>query len=171
MTPELFTAVSLNLAKHEGRVLSMYLDSVGVVSCGVGHALFAIADGFNICWWKDTSTLANREEVKAGWTAVKYKTAKRALMLSYEESDRLLQSDLIKFERIVNSTFPDVDSYPQSVQVALYDVCFNCGSFVKWPNFSKAIHERDFKQAALQSQRPQVSPERNLTTYDQLNVV
>jgi GH24 family phage-related lysozyme (muramidase) len=171
MTPELLTAVSLNLAKHEGRLLSMYLDSVGVVTCGVGHALFTPGDAYNICWWKDTSTLATREEVNAGWSSVKYKNSKRALLISYEETDRLLQSDLTKFERVIRSTFADVDTYPHLVQVALYDICFNCGSFTKWPHFSAAIHAHNWKLAATHSLRPQVGNSRNEDTFEQLNMI
>jgi GH24 family phage-related lysozyme (muramidase) len=173
MQPELFSAVNKNLAEHEGRILSMYPDSnkPPVVTCGIGHALFAPADGFNVIWWKDTNTLATREEVKAAWSAIRYAGAKRALMMTYEESTRILMLDLEHFEKIVRMTFPQADSYPLTVQVAIYDLAFNTGSFKDWPHFTAAILARDFKSAAKESNRPQVSTARNEATFKQLDVI
>lgn len=168
MTPELFRAVSDNLADHEGRVLSMYLDSVGVVTCGVGHALFTPVMAYVIPFWKDSGTLATRDEIFVGWTSVKNGKLKRALMLSFDESDNILEADLARFEHVVNTRFPKSESYPLSVQVALYDIAFNCGSFIKWPHFSAHIDAREFGAAAHASDRPQVGAKRNLDTYNQI---
>jgi hypothetical protein len=142
-----------------------------VVTCGIGRALFAPADAYQVIWWKDTATLATREEVNAAWSAIRYGTAKRALMMTYEESTRLLNLNLEPCEKIVLLTFPQADSYPLTVQVAIYDIAFNTGSFHKWPHFTAAILARDFKIAAKESNRPAVSDARNAATYAQLDVI
>lgn len=170
MTDELFSAVSKNLEKHEGRILRMYLDSVGVVTCGIGHAIFAPAAAFSIPFWRSTDMLANREEITAEYWGVKRKLAKPRLMISYDTTEDLLRDDLKRFEVVVNNTFPDAEKYPQSVQVALYDLCFNLGSFSKWPRFRHAVLAGDWATAAAESHRPQVGEERNRDTFVQLNL-
>lgn len=170
MIPELFVAVSHNLADHEGRVLAMYPDSnkPPVVTCLVGHALFTPVQATQITWWLDTGRLAAREEVIMAWRDVGAGRKHRALLASFEESERVLREDLVKFEAEIRKTFSEVDTYPQSVQVALYDICFNCGSFKKWPHFSEAIHARNWSIAASHSYRPAVGDKRNKDTYTQL---
>lgn len=168
MTDELFNAVSANLEAHESRVLSIYPDSKFIPTCGVGHALFTPVDAYRVIFWKETDVLASRAEVLAAWKAVKFGHAKRALMMSFDESDRVLKEDLVRFERVVTTRFPVSVGYPLSVQVALYDIAVNCGSFVKWPHFSAHIDAREFGAAAQQSHRPDVGATRNQDTYNQL---
>jgi GH24 family phage-related lysozyme (muramidase) len=170
MTPELFAAVSANLAKHEGRRLQMYLDSVGVCTIGIGHALFAPAACMQIPFWRSTNELATREEISAEYDAVKRKLRAAKLLISYEMTEMLLRADLKRFETVVGNTFSCWEQYPQSVQVALFDIAFNTGSFAHWPKFSLAIQQRNFKAAAAESHRPQVSEDRNKDTYTQLFV-
>lgn len=178
MLPELFVEVSRNLADHEGRVLAMYPDSCSppVVTCLVGHALFTAVQATQITWWLDTGRLATRDEVIAAWRDVGAGRKKRALLATFDESERVLREDLVKFEAEIRKTFIEVDTYPRSAQVALYDICFNCGSFLPnparkykgWPNFIVAVKARDWKLAASHSNRPAVGDRRNKATYDQL---
>ena len=169
MTPELFEAVSANLAAHEGRRLSMYLDTVGVVTAGVGHAFFCAADAAKYLWWKNVGEIATKDEITREWDWVKRRQLLRGkLILSFDETEHILQCDLVRFEKIVHETFPDADSYPNSALVAIYDICFNTGSFAHWPNFTAAVRAKDWQKAAEMSNRPQVSKERNEATYKQL---
>lgn len=171
MLPEVRVAVHKNLENHEGRVLAIYPDSEVIPTCGVGHALFTPVDAYKITFWRASGILATRDEILKAWTAVKYGGLKRALMMAYDETERVLNEDLDYFEKIVKLAFPGVDSYPQSVQVAIYDIAVNTGSFRKWPRFSAAILARDFVTAAKESNRPQVSETRNADTYKQLTVI
>lgn len=171
MTPELFKAVSLNLEKHEGRKLEMYRDTKGIVTCGIGHALFAAVDAYRpgMVWYKDSHVFATVDEVKAKWAAVRQNVRCFSLMMTYEQSDMLLENDLIKFERIIRATFPEVDSYPHSAQVALYDLAFNTGSVTtnNWPHLTMAVLKRDWVIAANECHRPAVSKSRNDETVAQ----
>lgn len=170
MTPELFSAVSANLAKHEGRRLQMYLDTVGVCTIGVGHALFAPASCHQIPFWRSTNELATRDEILAEYDAVKRKIRSAKLLVSYETTNHLLLSDLRRFEVVVCNTFPDYQKYPQSVQVGLFDLCFNLGSFVHFPRFSHAVKAGNWATAAAESHRPQVGEDRNIDTFMQFSL-
>lgn len=167
MTPELFDRVSKILGTHEGRVLSMYRDTKGNVTYGVGHASFCAADAAKRVWWKAVDVLATAEEVAREWDWVKRRQLLRGrLFLSYEETDVILLDDLAVFEKRMGETFPDQSTYPQPALVALYDIIFNCGSFEKWPRLVAAVRSKDWKTAAAQSNRPEVSAQRNKDIND-----
>lgn len=174
MKMELFAALSHNLEAHEGRKLSMYLCPAKVVTCGIGHALFAPVDATRIVWWRSTNQLATREDILAAYHAVKTGNSHHTLLMSHEETDRVLRDDLIKFERVVYTTFPEYEAYPLSVQVAIYDIVFTCGSLLPhgdykgWPHFISAIRCKDWKYAADESYRPACGAERNRETRNQL---
>lgn len=156
-----------NIAKHEGRVCQMYLDSVGVVTVGVGHAIFTVEDACCLGFMRGNRA-ATRAEIIADYTGVKYTKRKGTLFLPVEEMDRILAFDMGKFEHIVEAAFPEVDSYPESVQVALIDIAFNCGSFKGWPSLAKAVKAGDWVTAAKESKRkPPVGDERNRDTQEQ----
>ena len=66
----------------------------------------------------------------------------------------------------VKLKFPSFDQYPQTVQFGLLDMAFNLGTnglVTKSPSFKKAIEAKDWKKAATESNRPQVSAMRNAT--------
>lgn len=171
MTPQLFKLVSENLARHEGRKLTMYLDTVGVVTCGIGHALFTPMEAVKLSWYKEHGVLANRQDILNDWERVKARCGGSRLMMHFEETDRILEADLVRFEKVLRAELPDLDSYPEPVQVALFDIVFNCGSLKEWPRFTAAITQRKWMRAASESRRPQVSNDRNNDTHLQLAVL
>lgn len=165
---ELMTKICANITKHEGRLLQMYLDSKGYVTCGVGHALFTVYDALSLEWLRYDHTRAENNQIIAAWTAVKSKQRQDPqLFLAYEESDYILAVDLNRFTKVLFEGFPEIDTYPEGPQIAMYDIAFNCGSLAKWPKLSAAVKAKDWNTAASESYRPAVSHERNIDTANQ----
>lgn len=169
MNPELLSKVQANIAAHEGRKLSMYLDTEGVVTCGVGHALFCVADAYRVLWWSSTNELATRAEVERAYTAIKRKADQfvPSLLMTFEETNRILTLDLESAEHELRREFPDFDTYPETAQIALFDMTFNLGSLTEWPNLRHAVNSRDWKTAAAECIRKGIGAQRNTDTQEQ----
>lgn len=168
MTDELMSAICLNITKHEGRKLMMYLDTKGIVTCGIGHALFRCDDAHLIQWLKHGDKPASRAEVIAAWTAVKLsKRQDPELYMTFEEMERVLALDMPRFVVEVKREFSESDEYPSPAMVAIHDICFTCGSLTGWPRLTAAIKVGDWKTAANESYRPDVGSERNKDTANQ----
>lgn len=166
MKPELLTRVITNIRDHEGVVDRMYADTLRNVTTGCGH-LIATADDATCLDWHRIDRKATRDEVVADYSGVKYAGRRGTLFLPIEEVDRLLACDLGKFEHILETTFPEFHTYPDSAIVALFDICFNVGSLRKFPKLTAAVLSGDWSTAARESGRPQVSESRNENTRDQ----
>lgn len=68
----------------------------------------------------------------------------------------------------------DFDQLPKNVQLALFDMIFNLGAtkiVSSFPNFNKALKAGDWKKAANESNRPDVSAARNQYVKQLLNTV
>lgn len=68
----------------------------------------------------------------------------------------------------------DFDKLHKNVQLALFDMIFNLGAtriISSFPNFNKALKASDWKKAATESNRPDVSPTRNQYIKQLLNTV
>lgn len=169
MEPELLQAVQNNIAAHEDRKLSMYLDTEGVVTCGVGHALFCVGDAYKVLWWASTSELATRLEVERAYTAIKRKATQfvPSLLMTYEETNRILTLDLEIAEHTLRREFSEFDSFPFGPRTALFDMVFNLGSLEKWPHLSAAVQAKDWKTAAAECTRKGIGEQRNSDTREQ----
>ncbi|QDU98557.1 hypothetical protein Pla8534_64270 [Lignipirellula cremea] len=63
--------------------------------------------------------------------------------------------------------FPDLASYPDSVQEAIVDMVYNVGNVQgKFPNFTKAVKKRDWETALKESNRIGVGERRNRVTRE-----
>lgn len=146
----------------------MYLDTKGIVTAAVGHAIAKVDDACCLDFHR-IDRPATRAEIIADYTNVKYNKRPGTLFLPAEEQDRILAYDLGKFEHILESEFPELYTYPDSAVVAMFDICYNCGSIspAKWPNLTAAIKSKDWTAAAKESARPDVGAERNSNTEQQ----
>jgi GH24 family phage-related lysozyme (muramidase) len=160
----------------EGSISHMYLDTVGKVTVGVGNMLPDIASAQRL-GFVDRKTLkpATKEEIKTEFEKVS-KLVKGLIASSYKkdttldlpstEIDKLLDSRIDGFKTELKGKFPSFDTYPMTVQFGILDMAFNLGTnglVTKFPSFKKAIEEKDWKKAATESNRPQVSVTRNTT--------
>ena len=161
----------------EGSISHMYLDTVGKVTVGVGNMLpnVAAAQKLGFVVRKTPSKKATADQIKTdfetiskqtkGLVASKYK--KHTLLdLPATAIDKLLDSRIDGFKKQLKVKFPKFSTYPLTVQFALTDMAFNLGAngvVTKFPTFTKHIKAEDWKKAADESNRPQVSKTRNAT--------
>jgi GH24 family phage-related lysozyme (muramidase) len=171
MTKSLLPKVISNLAKHEGRKARMYPDTVGVVTVGVGHAIFNPQQALALHFSELGYLNARPSTILADYAMVKNHLIKVGnLILSEAAQDAVLAEDLKVTEKRLLEALPAALSFPETAQIALFDLVFNCGELTeqKWPHFLAAVRAGDWKGAAAHCNRPQVSVTRNADTKEQL---
>jgi GH24 family phage-related lysozyme (muramidase) len=96
------------------------------------------------------------------------------LWLSDQQRAALFEETFEDFYQAISTKkFAGFDCFPPPAKVALMDMIFNLGetrfSAGKWPNLFKAVQQRQWEIAALESSRriPNDSGGRNQTTFDQ----
>lgn len=159
-----------NISNHEGRRLRFYLDTKGIVTIGVGHAVFTSADAAVLKMWVAAGVPATPSAIMQDWYLVKSGSVKQGrLFMDAGEVDNLLAGDLHRFTVILHGEFPDIDAYPVAAQVAIYDICYECGSIRpdKWEHLNPAIHARDWKLCAQHCIRGACGKQRNDDTVAQ----
>lgn len=184
------------IERLEGRVDHFYLDSVGKVTIGVGHLVASEAAAAELPlyiprtfgWWLRKATkeekcaeyqfvLLNAPESFHRYKASYYKQFTRLIMLDEDIEELLLNhinsfyDELCQLYNRKNGFYRDFDELPVEVQMALFDMIFNLGMTnlrTSWPKFNGAIKIEDWKTAAAESRRSQVSPARNRYVRDLL---
>lgn len=167
------------MEKYEGRIDYMYLDSKGLVTVGVGHLIKDIASAQKLNFKKSDNKPASKEEIKADYETVKKQPTNRLasfykkhtkLHLSVADINTLTNKHIDNFESELKKIFPDFSTYPSEVRLALFDIIFNVGMTDlnnKWPNFKKAVKDKDWTAAAKASNRKApISAERNKYVKD-----
>lgn len=184
------------IERHEGRVNHFYLDSVGKATIGIGHYVASEAAAAELPlfiprmfgWWLRKATteekqaeyqfvLLNGPESFHRYKASYYKQFTRLIMLD-DDIERLLLKHIGSFYKELCQLFHPqkgfrlhFDDFPDEVQMALFDMIFNLGMTnlrTAWPKFNGAIKVGDWKTAAAESCRRQVSPARNHYVRDLL---
>ncbi len=92
------------------------------------------------------------------------------IVISEADAVCLAGDDMNEFIRILRSTmnFPEFDTYPETAKMGLLDLAYTTGVEGiknKFPNFTLAVRHRDWNFAADQSNRPQISSQRNQTAH------
>jgi GH24 family phage-related lysozyme (muramidase) len=157
----------------------MYLDSVGLVTSGVGALL---DDGKGrapaACLalpWTDGGHLASQVEIITAWDRVKARQdlAPRGgsafrdvttLRISEQTINGLLTAKTLEFWSVLSAQLVDLEEWPADAQLGLIDLSYQVGPrFLgpAWPNFTRAAHARDFPGCAENSAVRQASVERN----------
>lgn len=176
--------VQASFEKYEGRVPHMYLDSVGQVTIGVGCLLATRNAVTPLPLYKSSlgiftqlatqlEKLDEYDRVKKqpkGYKAAHYRTPDSLLLKDLDitmKRDEQIESFYRNLTRIYsedNGYSADFDDMPCNVQLALFDMIFNLGpgKIVRvFAQFDKAIKAGDWKKAADQCNRPQISALRN----------
>jgi GH24 family phage-related lysozyme (muramidase) len=163
------------LKDSESYVPHMYCDTTGNVTIGIGKKLNDVnhAKKFGFINTK-TGKTATADEIKKDFETVKgncksnYKAKAykkhTQLILSKGTIENQIKKDVDEFERQLNQKIKNFKTLPPEVQQALIDMSFNVGTngmVTRFPNLMKAINKKDWNKAAKESNRSDVSTDRN----------
>lgn len=160
--------------KFEGSIPHLYLDTVGIVTVGIGHAMPKVGDALAL--FADSG--AGKAEISRQYNAVKSQPKNRVsafyerlttLRLGAAQIDRLFESDCADFIRQLDARIAGYRTMPPQAQLALLDMAFNLGVSgltKRWPRLMAAVAARDWLVCAAECERPQLSIERNIWTRD-----
>ena len=161
--------------EHEGRIPWMYLDRVGVVTIGIGHALPTLRqakEDLEEYGW-------DGQDIAAAWGAVKDQPKNKAakfykrfstLRLGDYEIDGLFEGKCRNFLAGLQRRIPKFEALPAPAQLALLDMAYNLGVSGlanEWPKLMTAVAKRDWAACVAECNRPQLSQDRNDWTRQQ----
>lgn len=190
------TELSKNLYKYEGKFNHLYLDTKGKVTVGVGHLVAnrVVISIINLYKTKNKlpTQLATLPEKQAEYDKIsklpwgnRYGAATfkphTSLIMKDADINLLLDKHINSFYKELSNIYKKTNGYPddfdklhKNVQLALFDMIFNLGAtriISSFPNFNKALKASDWRKAATESNRPDVSPTRNQYIKQLLNTV
>ena len=164
------------LKRWEGVVPYLYLDSIGLVTVGVGFMLPNVYAASTLPFMNTAGEPASQVEIALDYNRVKMLPANKlptyyhsfsSPLLPQAEINRLLAANVVSFEVSLRRIYPDYDIYPDSVKVGLIDMCYNLGAAklqATYPKFNAAVRSHNWELAASQSHRNGPSSERNAWT-------
>jgi GH24 family phage-related lysozyme (muramidase) len=149
-------------AEYEGRVSTMYLDILGLVTTAQGNLVDTISEAQKLNWKLPNGVTATDAQVAEEWRLLKgqqslakfhYKIqAQRAplrLHLDDRDIDALVIAKLLANEAYMRkSHFPEWDSWPADAQLAVSSMAWAVGpGFAKkFPNFTRMINAGQWRQ-------------------------
>jgi GH24 family phage-related lysozyme (muramidase) len=166
------------LKEFEGCVPWMYRDTVGKVTAGVGLML-PDAKAAQALPFMVGVRAATPEEIAAEYARVDAMAMGRAssfykipgsLELTQQTIDAKLSSVLAGFEADLKTEFPNYDTLPDGVKMALLDMIYNLGPaglFKGFPHLVSAVQTGAWAQAAEYCLRRGPAPARNNWTRQQ----
>lgn len=181
------------LGNYEGRVNHLYLDTKGKITVGIGHLvthasameslrLFSVRNGMRHAI---ASSLQKRSEYARiahlpwgpRYSAASFKPH-TTLIMDDRDIDALADKHIDAFYRELQAIYTigrgyptNFDGFPHSVKLALFDMIFNLGATKLtnlFPRFDAAIKSMEWQAAAVESNRPDVSPMWNAYVKDLL---
>lgn len=176
------------LREFEGNYSHMYLDTGGNVTVGVGEMLPNLAAAQKLAFVRRpdptskppvVAGLAMEDEIKTDFDNVNKQTAgklasyyKQFTKLDLTDSviDSLLKLRVMQFTAQLVASFPDFNSYPDEARAPLFDMAYNLGTgklTSQFPNFCKAVKDKDWAKAATECKRGGISDARNDWTKSQ----
>jgi GH24 family phage-related lysozyme (muramidase) len=166
------------LKEFEGCVPWMYRDTVGKVTVGVGLMLPDAKAAQALPFVLGTRA-ATAEEIVAEYARVDalplgrastfYKTP-ASLQLTQQTIDAKLSSILQGFETDLRTEFPQYDTFPDGIKMALLDMIYNLGPaglFKGFPHLVAAVQTGAWAQAAEHCTRRGPGEARNTWTRQQ----
>lgn len=143
----------------EGRVPSMYLDILGLVTCGVGNLIDPMSAALELPWKRDSDgQRAAPDEVRAAWTLLKSRpdyarrstAAARALTklhLDDADIDALVSRKLSDNQAYIRQHhFPMFEDFPADAQLGILSMAWAVGPGfpTKFPSFTRSVLAGDW---------------------------
>ncbi len=162
------------IVPFEGVVNHMYLDTVGLVTVGVGNMLPTPAAARMLAFVHNYDLKpATPQEITMEFDVIhdqpkgrkeSFYKAYTKLKLTDLEIVSLFNKRVDDFVESLTHYYKHFRGYPETVQLAMLDMAFNLGAFAlanRWPKLNAAINAGDWQQAAVHSLRPQSHDARN----------
>jgi len=156
--------------RWEGVVPHLYLDTVGIPTCGVGFSVPTEAELVKLPWTPSVQTAVEdynrvRKQPK-GQAASAYEPFCNA-RLSTEAMHRVFDEKIEAIERQLQDDW-QLAMQPAAVQIALVDMAYNLGvaGLGKFVKLKAAVARRDWVTAAAESSRRGVQQPRNDATRE-----
>lgn len=173
-----------NLKAHEGFKNSMYKDTAGNITVGIGHMLATADMAASLPFTRTKITHAHGDDMeheeavsKADITSAfdSFKKDSKAVPNSLHLSNDAVIGQCIKdvqsTEKGLRGLYSGYDNFPNEGKTALVDMGFNLGiAKLKngFPNFNAAVNRGDWNGAADESHRTGIGDKRNNDTKAQL---
>ena len=166
------------LREHEGVVPNLYLDTLGLVTCGVGHMIPNANAMAGIPMVRSDSSEASLADKVTEWYRVKhleparlpaYYEANTTLRMTPGAITSLQDNDVDGFRQGLRSSLPGFDAFPEPAQEALLDMAFQLGArglVDKFPHLVASVKARDWKTCAAECHRAGIQDWRNAATAD-----
>lgn len=159
-------------SKWEGIYPFLYLDSKGIMTCGVGFRVYGREDLKRFPWDRLIAAQADYVEVERlgpGHTLTEYHLV-TAARLSYEGMQQMFENEVLGVRSELQRAGWKLQNHPVPVQIAIIDLAYNLGmhGIEKFKRFRAAIDARDYGQAAIESHRKDVQEARNVATAELL---
>jgi GH24 family phage-related lysozyme (muramidase) len=178
-------AISL-IKRHEGVAAHMYLDSRSYITIGYGEMIPSASDTLRINMRRyDNRAAVTSDEKRGEWNMLRNLskagvprnfTAKSyqknaTLYITQVEADTLMGKKLDGFIHILRTNYPKFDTFPEDAQVAMIEMTYNLGNKIhsQFKTFTAVINNPkgpNWELAAKNSNRPQLSKERNDEVYN-----
>jgi len=172
------------IMRHEAFIDHFYLDSVGVVTIAIGRAVETADEAvmlnkgplpfsiFHQCASNDTvrnewEIVADMAETHTGYKADFFKQHS-GVRCDQKDAINLLHEDIRERLERVTPHFDNFGDLPDAAKIVIAGLAYNTGSHnweKRWPKFTKAVNNKDWKEAARQSHRKGISDERNEETH------
>lgn len=175
-----------NLKAHEGFKNTMYKDSEGNITVGIGHLLSTPDMAASLPFTRthtwhghgddmEKEVAASKKEIIDAFNNFK-KDSRQVPMNLHLSNDAVIGlciSDVQTTEKGLRSLYSGYDGFSNSRKTALVDMGFNLGIpklSRNFPNFNAAVNRGDWESAARESHRNlhQRGDQRNKDTADQL---
>lgn len=171
--PQRASAVTLDqwsfTSRFEGVIPHLYLDTVGIPTCGVGFAVRSEAELAQFQWTPSLSEAVADYRIicrqPSGLPASLYKRHTKA-RLSDESIRNTFEIIIASVRRQLKNW--NLDTQPVPVQLALVDMAYNLGvaGLGKYVKMRAAVEARDWARAADECSRRGVQQPRNEATRE-----
>jgi GH24 family phage-related lysozyme (muramidase) len=183
MRPDVFHRWYAKTIELEGCIDHMYLDVLGLVTTGVGNLIDTVGAALALPWklaGPDGRALENvpaaAHEVSIAWNKVKGAQSMKLLgganprwaqltdvRLTPAGIEALVRTRLEQNEYILRHRFPDHDTWPDNVTIAVHSLAWACGAGFHFPKLEDALYARDWVTCAKEchiedSHNPGVRP-------------
>jgi GH24 family phage-related lysozyme (muramidase) len=142
----------------EGRIPSMYLDILGLITCGVGNLIDPVSEALKVPFYRDSDNeRATPDQVRAAWHALKarqdlkkrgvqHARALTGLHMRDVDIDDLVASRLASNEAFICKWLPSFPTIPADAQLGILSMAWAVGAGFnrKFPTFTKAALAGDW---------------------------